>query len=232
VADEHRRAAVLAHELAEHRVHLVGRRSVELARRLVGEEDAGTVGECGAQRDALLLAARERARAAVALLGEADAVEQLVGAREPLPAHAAQAELERDELPGGELGRERAAVVLVGVPEHRRAVAREPARRQLPELLAVDADGAGGRPVEPGEQAQERRLAGAARAEDGEHLAVGDPEREPLQRRRVSLGRRMHAEHVLQLDRRHAHAAASAARAGERPRRIVASPTSTTAATA
>ena len=86
VADDHRRAAVLAHELAENVVHLVGGRGVELAGRLVGEEDARSVGERGAERDALLLAAGELAGSPVALRGEPDALEQLVGAAQPLLA--------------------------------------------------------------------------------------------------------------------------------------------------
>ena len=54
---EHRRALVLAHELADEVVHLVGGLRVELTRWLVGEEDAGLVRERRAQGDALLLAA-------------------------------------------------------------------------------------------------------------------------------------------------------------------------------
>ena len=105
--------------------------------------------------------------------------------------------------------------------------ARGCARRSLRDVLAVDADDAGRRAVEPGEQPQQRRLAGAARAEDREHLAVLDAEREPLQRRRVSLRRRVHAEDVLQLDA--LMPPTSAARSGARPRSIVAPATSSVA---
>ena len=82
VADDHRRAAVLAHELGEHVVDLVGGRGVELAGGLVGEEEPRPVGERGAERDALLLAAGELRRPPVALLREADPLEQLVRATE------------------------------------------------------------------------------------------------------------------------------------------------------
>ncbi len=44
VTHEHRRAPVLAHELAEDAVHLVGGRRVELACGLVREEHTRTVG--------------------------------------------------------------------------------------------------------------------------------------------------------------------------------------------
>ena len=72
---------MLAHELAEHLVDLVGSRGVELAGRLVREEHARPVGERRAERNALLLAARQLARPPVALRAEPDALEQLVGAR-------------------------------------------------------------------------------------------------------------------------------------------------------
>src|SRR5581483_1631270 len=117
-----------------------------------------------------------------------------------------------------------------GVAEHRRAIAREPARSELADLFPVHAHDAGGRPLEPGEEAKQRRLARAARPEDGEHLAVRHAQRQALQGGGVSLRRRMHAEHVAELDRG-LHAATSAARDGARPRSIVAAPTSTTAAT-
>ena len=42
--------------------------------------------------------------------------------------------------------------------------------------LSADADVAGARLVEPGDQAQERGLAAARRAEQHEELAVGDVE--------------------------------------------------------
>ena len=124
--------SVLAHELGEHVVHLVGLLAVQLAGRLVGEEYARPVSERGAERDALLLAARQLARFAAALVGEADALEQLVCAARALgPRVPCRPELQRHELLRGQLGRERAAVVLVGVAEQRRAVARELSRGQL-----------------------------------------------------------------------------------------------------
>ncbi len=75
-----------------------------------------------------------------------------------------------------------------------------------PSTRTLPADGAS----TPGEDAKQRRLAGAARAEHRHDLAVPDRQREALERCRVAFGRRMDAEHVLELDR--VHAAASAAR--------------------
>src|SRR5947209_3860406 len=228
VAHDHSRATVLTHELVEHRVHLVGGRGVELARRLVREEDLRTVRERCAERNTLLLAAGERRGMAVTLPRKADAFEQLVCAREPRRARrTAQPELQRDELAHGQLRCERARVVLVGVPEESRAVLRELARRQLAEILAVHAPDAGRGALEPREQPQERRLPRAARPEHGQHLAILDPQRQTLQRSRVAFRRRVHAEDITQLDG--AHAATSATREGARPRSEVASPTSSAA---
>ena len=57
VAHDQRRAAVLPHELPDQAVDDVGGPGVELAGRLVGEEDAGRMRQCRAERDPLLLAA-------------------------------------------------------------------------------------------------------------------------------------------------------------------------------
>src|SRR5262249_23140040 len=101
----------------------------------------------------------------------------------------------------------------------------EPARGKLPDVFAVHAHRPGGGPFEPREQPEERGLAGAARTEDGQHLAVRDAKRQALQRGCVALGRRVHAEDVADLDGG-AHAATSAAGAGARPRSDVTIPTS------
>ena len=128
VAHEHRRTAVLAHELGQQLVDAAGGGTVELAGRLVGQEHLRPVRERGAERDPLLLAARQLARLSVSLLGEPDPVEQFVRAPQALGSGGAvQPELDRDQLARAELGRERARVVLVGVTEQRRAIAREPA---------------------------------------------------------------------------------------------------------
>src|SRR5262249_39647361 len=101
------------------------------------------------------------------------------------------------------------------------------------EVLAEDADRPGRGHVEPGEDAQEGRLAGAARAEHGQDLALGDAQRQALKGRGVALGRRGDAEDVVRRDRERAHAT-SRDRTGTSPRkaRLVASVTSTAPTTA
>src|ERR671937_2284476 len=63
----------LAHELED----LAARRRVEVAGRLVGEDDRRTADERASNRDALLLAAGELRRPVRTAVGQADAVEQL-----------------------------------------------------------------------------------------------------------------------------------------------------------
>ena len=57
----------------------VGGMLVEIAGRLVGEDQRRPVGERAGDRDALLLAARQLGRAMVEPLGEAERAEQLLG---------------------------------------------------------------------------------------------------------------------------------------------------------
>ena len=54
---------------------------------------------------------------------------------------------------------------------------------ELERVLAVEQHAAGGRHVEAGEDAEQRRLAGAGRAEQGDELARADVERYAMQSR-------------------------------------------------
>ena len=188
MADDERRRAHLAGEAADERVDLRRVRGVELAGRLVGDEEPRPVRERRTDRDALLLAAGELRGQRIAPVEEADALEQVVG--DALPLHALDTEQrkpERDELPRGQLRREGAGIVLIGVAERARPVLDEPPAAQGAQVVAEDADRARRWPVEPGEDPQERALAGAARPEDDEQLAERDVERQALQRDRRSF---------------------------------------------
>jgi hypothetical protein len=60
--------------------------------------------------------------------------------------------------------------------EHR--VDRAPVRRQVVDRLAEEIDLAGAQLLETGDRPQERGLAAARRAQEGEELVVADAERE------------------------------------------------------
>ncbi len=61
-------------DVAEQREHLVGRGGVQIAGRLIGDDDVGVVGQRPRDRDALALASGQLMRAFVDLLGEAQRV--------------------------------------------------------------------------------------------------------------------------------------------------------------
>src|SRR5262249_16441315 len=83
----------------------------------------------------------------------------------------------------------------------------------------------------PGQDPKQRRLAGAARAEDDEDLVVAHGQRQPLERCRVPAGGLVDPEQVTGVDGRRRHAAASAVEAtGARKAAHVAIPTSAAAA--
>ena len=218
MADDERRDALLARELGEERVDGCGAELVELAGGLVGDQEPGPVGERGAERDPLLLSAGELAGMRVGAVAQSDALEEAVGSHQALAFRdALEPERNRDQLLGGQLARERAPVVLVGVPERGGAVVGEPALRERSELQARDADAAGARTLESGQHAHQRRLARSARTEDDADLAFLDVEREALQGGDTTVGSGIDAEEIAGLDQ--AHVPASCARAGPRSSR-------------
>ena len=85
--------------------------------------------------------------------------------------HASLAQSEGDVVGDGEPGKER-----VGLEHHAAIGAR------AGDGLAVEQHAARGGAVEAGNDAQQRRLAAAGGAEDGDEIVVGDAERDRLQR--------------------------------------------------
>src|SRR6185437_8354096 len=60
-------------------------------------------------------------------------------------------------------------------------------RREAGDVLPGEANPSARRPVHPGDGADERGLAGAVRADDGDDLAVGDGKRNTVERLRVAV---------------------------------------------
>ena len=160
-----------------------GGRRVELAGRLDGDQELRPGGDRRAERDPLLLAAGQLTRMRVTPGSEADAFEQLVRPGvTPRRRLAREAELDPDELARGQLAREGAPVMLVGVAEPAGAEASGRPATERPDVDAGDANRARRRAVETGHDPEQRRLAGAARAEDDAELAPLDRKAEALQR--------------------------------------------------
>src|SRR5829696_8947730 len=154
--------------------------TVEVARRLVGEEDARRVAEGPRDGDALLLAPGELVGKVVRALGEPDAREQLPGAR--LGA-AVPAQLERHlhVLLRREGGDELKA--LEHEPNFLTTEPRAVVLAQPGQVRAVELHRAARRRVEAGEKAEQRRLAAPAGTDDGDEGALWHGERHVAQNR-------------------------------------------------
>ena len=160
--------------------HAGARGRVEVARRLVGEDDGGASGERAGDRDALLLAAGELGRAGASR------------GRRGRPSRAARSSQAGIDLAAGDPDRQRD---VLGRVEHRHEVEeledeaelraaqlRHPLVGEAGDLGAVDPDVAAGGLVEAGEQVHQRRLAGAGRADDRGQLTAREVEVDAAQR--------------------------------------------------
>ena len=116
-------------------------------------------------RDALLLAAAERAWPVSEPIGETDCTEQLAGAR-PAPAarHTLERQRELDVLERGELTEQ--SEVLEDEPHDLAPVARHLVTIEAGEVVAGDDHRTAVGTVEPAEHGEQRRLAGSRRARD------------------------------------------------------------------
>ena len=156
--------AELGADAADEIEHLRPLHRVEPVGRLVEEDDLGVVGDRGGELHALPLPRGHRPDGAEALLAEADQPERVVGA---LHGRAARQQVHlgevTDEIGRGQLRRQ--IVVLGRVADARSQL--EPGRRRI---LAEHGQLAGVPGAEPEEDGDERRLAGAVRAEQ-----AGDP---------------------------------------------------------
>ena len=142
---------------------LAGER-VERAERFVHQQDVGVVGEHARDGDALLHAAGKLARIARCGLLQADELQILRGGRLDLAARElALPRPERDVVAHVHPGKQR--VIL----KHHAAIAARPRNR-----AAAHRDGAVGRLLEAGDDAQQRRLPAARRADQANELSRCD----------------------------------------------------------
>ena len=165
----------------------LGRFGIELRRRLVEQQELRPQRECGCERHALQLAARELAGRAVGEVLRADKRERLVDARPDLPWLDAEV-LE----PERRLVRNLAHHDLVlGVLEDGSDRSRELRWTRGAGVDAADDHAAGERPAvevrdERRERAQQRRLPGPRRTEQRDVLPVDELERELVEHRRAA----------------------------------------------
>src|SRR5207237_3332956 len=125
-----------------------------------------------ADRDALLLAAGELRRSRASPLCETGVAQKLSDTAASLRSQAPeQAKGEADDLLGGELARESPVVVLPHDPDRGSAQLRGSAVRKLLQRLSEDRQRAARRAAEAAAEAEQSRLPGAARTEQGHDLA-------------------------------------------------------------
>ena len=164
--DEDREPAVV--QLVEDLPELPARHRVDPGRRLVEEEEVGPGEEGGDERELLLHPAGERPREPAAVRAHADALEELRGAetrpRRRAPSRAGPSGRGSRRPSGPRRGRSAAA---------RGRTSAAGSRRTVPDVGVM----------QPGHEAEERRLAGAVGADEGEELPSRDVEVDAAERR-------------------------------------------------
>ena len=200
---DHRRLQVLM-QLRELIAHPHAQRGVEVGQRLVEQEHLGLAHDRAADGHALALPARQ-------VLGLA--LEQVLDVQDARGVAHRAVDLVLRYL--GQLQPERHVVVQVHVGvervalEHHRDAAL--GRRHVVDQAAADAHLAAGDVLQPGDRAQQRRLAAARRADEDHEFAVPDLQVDAMQ----DLGLAIGLDHAVQLHVRHLDTSARA-RGGRR----------------
>jgi hypothetical protein len=197
VGDQHERGAAGAVNLQQQLDHLAARRTIEVAGRLVGQQDRGIVGERPGDCDPLLLAARQLRRVVMRAIRQPHFGEQRaragrrIGAVGNLDRH--QHVLERGQ-------RRQQVKGLEDEPDARSPQPRQVVLAQRGDVDAVDQDAPARGRVEPGDQPEQRRLAAAGRADDRDHPALGDRQVGGMQDRQRAAAARHGLRNAAQLD--------------------------------
>ena len=145
---------------------------VEVAGRLVGDDQPRVVDERAGDRRPLLLAAGQLRRGLLGLRGQPDQGQHAIDRRPDLaPRRAGHLEREGDVLVD-RLGRQELEV-LEDDPDLAAHLGHLPAA-EPGDVLAVEHDRAAGRDLVADEQLDERRLAGAGRPDEEDEVAFGD----------------------------------------------------------
>ena len=202
VRDQQHRDAALLIQTLEDVHHLDAGARVQVAGRLVRQEDGGLVDQGAGNRHPLLLAARELVREVIHPVVEPDRVQHLASPRVTRRSVHAGA-VEQGELDVVEGGGPRQQVEAL---EHEadlpvahlgQLVAREPG-----DIPAVEQVVAAGRPVEAAEDVHERRLAGPGRSGDRDELAGLDGEAHAPERTHLDVAHGVDLGDVLDRDDR------------------------------
>ncbi len=180
IVRDHDDGRAVAVDLLEQLHHRARHLRVEIAGRLVGEQQLRAAGQRAGDRHALLLAARQLGRIVAHARRKADALQRLADA---LPAlggrHLAVAQRHVDVVVDVEIGNQVEGLedeADLAVADARAAVVAE-----LADILAVELVAAAGRRFEQAGDVEEGRLARTRRPGDGDELALADVDGEIAQ---------------------------------------------------
>ena len=181
VRDVDRGRAQVAVQLGDLDARLAAQRRVEVGQRLVEQEDLGRTHDGAADRDPLALAARQVLRRAVQVLRQV----QDLGRAADLLLDLGLVDVGQPQRKRHVVGHAHVRVQRVAL-EHHRQVAL--ARRQLGDVAPVELDAAAADLGQPGDHAQQRRLAAARRADEDDELALLDRQVHALDDAHVAVG--------------------------------------------
>ena len=209
MGDQHQRGVVVADQIEQQFDDLLAGVSVQVARRLVGQQQAGLHREGTGQRHALLFATRQLTGIVGQAVTQADLLQCLGGLLEGV-ASAGQLQWHRDVFECRH-GRYQVEVL----KDDTDPLAAEAGQRilvQVAEVLSVDRDASGGRAFQPRHHHHHRGLAGARGADHRYRLAARDVELEAAQdldrARLVAVGQHQ----VVQTNHRLGHGVSLAGR--------------------
>ena len=170
-----------ARQCADFAPHFHAQLSIEIGQRLVHQADARLGHDGAAERDPLLLPARQLRRLAVEQFFESEDAGRALQARVALlPRHIAHAQAEHDVLGDRQVRKQ-----CVALKHHRDAA---PSRRQRGDVAFRDPDRAGARGLEPRDQPQGRGLAATRRPQQRHEMTGRRRERDVLDRRSRTPG--------------------------------------------
>ncbi len=190
---------VVAVEVRQQLHDLARSGGVEVAGRLVGKDHHRIADDRAGDGDALLLAARQLRRVVMLAPLKSDLGQRLRRAGRTLGRGMALVDQRQfDVLERGRAGEQVEALedeAEIVAAQERPLVAAE-AR----DIDAVEAVGAGGRPVEAADDVHRGRLAGARRPHDGDELALADRQVDAVERAHLGLSAAVVAADAAQFD--------------------------------
>jgi hypothetical protein len=176
-------ACCLAHAFEQQGEHLVGGARVEVAGRLVGQDQRRPVHQRARDRHALQFAARQRARPARTEAGEADARQQGLDAWRMLAGgDAGEQQRHRDVLRHGQRRQD-----MEGLEHEADAPGAQRGARRFVEALTMSTRlgptrmAPASAVLQPGDAVEQRALADPGFADQGDDLAGRDGEAEPAE---------------------------------------------------